>query len=153
MKSVPAANLSSNFRIICFPEVQECGEGRVPHRHVHLGLAGLPQQPGRLRPAAHGGVPAGGQAALSIRSETHICCKKKRRKKIHRASKGSPGSKHLDKFHKLLYLFTPDKNTVAQHPHSWWLVMGRQRFATPGGKTVSRHGDNLPSLLTFWDLR
>lgn len=67
LKNVLAASLSSNFWFICFPEVQECGQRWVPHRHVHLGLAGLPKQPGRLHPAAHGGVSASGEAALSIR--------------------------------------------------------------------------------------
>lgn len=58
--------LTSNLVwFICFPEIQECGQRRVPHRHVHLGLAGLPSQPGRLHPAADGVVS--GEAALSLR--------------------------------------------------------------------------------------
>lgn len=44
--------------------------------------------------------------------------------------------KRLDKFQKLLYLFTANKNTVAQHNHSLWLVMRCQRSATRGGKNT-----------------
>lgn len=41
---------------------------------------------------------------------------------------------HLNKFQKLLYLFTPNKNTVAQHRHSLGLVMRSQPFCNNGSK-------------------
>lgn len=83
-------------------EVQECGQGRGPRRHVHLGLAGLPEQPGRLHPAAHRGVSASGEAAVSIRSVFRL-------ENSHLIQ-----VKHLNQT--LLYLFTPIY--VAQHHRS-----------------------------------
>lgn len=58
---------SSFFVCLCVPGIQECGWGGVSCRYVHLGLAGLPGQPGRLHPAAHRGVPPGRQATCTIR--------------------------------------------------------------------------------------
>lgn len=59
--------------------------------------------------------------------------------------------KHLHQFQKLLYLFTPNKNTVAQHDRSLWLVM-MSAFCNKKRWKLSKGGNNL-LLLTFKDLR
>lgn len=59
--------LTLHLLVNLFSEIQQCGRGGVPRRHVHPGLAGLPGQPGRLHSAPHRGVPARREAAHSIR--------------------------------------------------------------------------------------